>query len=106
MVSQPVTSNQQLGNQYWYLHIARARDLTGRDYWIYRAFEMLPAVLSFGTLGACVALAFYKPVSAAYLTIIFAAYWFFKTAYLSIHLRYNFKRMRHNMQINWRARLH
>jgi len=93
-------------NTYWYLHVARARDLQGRDYYIYRFFEMLPAILSYGTLGAFVALSFYKPVWAAYLTIIFAAYWFFKTAYLSIHLRYNFKRMRHNMQVNWRTRIH
>ena len=96
----------KLLQEYWYLHVARARDLQGRDYWIYRAFEILPAFLSFGTLAGFVALAFYKPVWAAYLTIIFAAYWFFKTAYLSIHLRYNFKRMRHNMQVNWRALLH
>lgn len=95
-----------LSNEHWYLHVARARDLIGHDYYIYRAFEMLPASLSFGTLLGFVFLAFYKPVWAAYLTIIFAAYWFFKTAYLSIHLRYNFKRMRHNLGVNWRAKLH
>lgn len=96
----------KLPADYWYLHTARANDLTGRDYWIYRAFEILPAALSFGTLALFIFFAFTKPVWAAYLTIVFAAYWFFKTAYLSIHLRYNFKRMRHNMQTNWRAKLH
>ena len=92
--------------EYWYLHTARARDLKGRDRVIYRLFEILPAVLSYGTLALFVFLSFKKPVWAAYLTIVFAAYWFFKTAYLSIHLRYNFKRMRHNMQVNWRAKIH
>ncbi|MFZ2886957.1 MAG: glycosyltransferase family 2 protein [Minisyncoccia bacterium] len=92
-------------NDYWYLHVARAGDLTGRDYYLYRAFEILPAALSVGTLVLFVALSFYKPVWAAYLTIVFAAYWFFKTAYLSVHLRYNFKRIRHNMGINWRERV-
>lgn len=96
----------KLPAEYQYLHTARATDLKGREYWLYRAFEILPAVLSFGTLGLFVCFAFWKPVWAAYLTIIFAAYWFFKTAYLSIHLRYNFKRMRHNMQVNWREKLH
>lgn len=96
----------KLPAEYWYLHTARARDLAGQEYWIYRAFEMLPAILSFGTLALFVFLAFKKPVWAAYLTIIFAAYWFFKTAYLSIHLRYNFKRMQHNMKVNWREMLH
>ena len=95
-----------LPHEYWYVHTARARDLIGRDRVMYRLFEMLPAILSFGTLGGFIFLAFKKPVWAAYLTIIFAAYWFFKTAYLSVHLRYNFKRMRHNLNVNWRAKLH
>ena len=95
-----------LPKEYWYLHTARARDLEGRDYYLYRAFEILPAVLSLGTLGAFIFLAYTKPVWAAYLTIIFAAYWFFMTAYLSSHLRYTFKRMRHNLSVNWRAKLH
>ncbi|HWO07494.1 MAG TPA: glycosyltransferase family 2 protein [Candidatus Paceibacterota bacterium] len=94
-----------LPEQYWYLHTARAGDLTGRDYYLYRFFEMLPAILSVGTLGLFIVLSFYKPVWAAYLTIVFAAYWFFKTAYLSIHLRHDFKRVRHNLQVNWRERV-
>ena len=93
-------------NEYWYLHVARASDLTGSDRVLYRLFEILPGFLSFGTLGGFVLLSFVKPVWAAYLTIIFAAYWLFKTAYLSMHLRYNFKRMRYNMSVNWRERLH
>ena len=92
--------------EYSYLHVARATDLKGSERRLFRAFEMLPGVLSFGTLGLLIALSFLKPVWAAYLTIIFAAYWLFKTAYLSVHLRYNFKRMRHNMQVNWREKLH
>lgn len=95
----------ELPKEYWYLHIARANELTGSDRRLYRFFEMLPAILSVGTLAAFVALSFFKPVWAAYFTIVFAAYWLFKTMYLSIHLRYNFKRMRHNMNINWRERV-
>ncbi len=105
-MAQLATSDSKSREKPWYLHVARATDLTGTDRLIYRAFEILPAILSFGTLALFILLAFQKPVWAAYLTIIFAAYWFFKTAYLSIHLRYNFKRMRHNMQINWREKLH
>lgn len=93
-------------SEYRYLHIARATDLAGSERVLYRLFEILPAALSIGTLAAFVALSFVKPVWAAYLTILFAAYWLFKTAYLSMHLRYNFKRMRHNMQVNWREKLH
>ena len=108
------SSTRDVGNRsplglpadYWYLHIARATDLHGSDRVLYRLFEMLPGLFSFGTLGMFIALSFLKPVWAAYLTIVFAAYWFFKTAYLSVHLRYNFKRMRFNMNVNWRERLH
>lgn len=91
--------------QYWYLHIGRASELSGRDRVLYRAFEMLPGVLSLTTLALFVLLSFKKPVWAAYLIIAFAIYWLFKTCYLSIHLRHNFKRIQHNMRINWDERL-
>ncbi len=90
---------------YWYLHIGRANELTGRDRVIYRLFEILPGFLSVGTLLLFVVLSFYKPVWAAYLTIIFSVYWLLKTVYLSVHLRHNFKRVRHNMSLDWNERL-
>lgn len=90
---------------YWYLHVARATDLMGVDRVIYRAFEILPGILSIGTIVLFVALSFLNPVWAAYLTIVFAAYWLFKTAYLSLHLRHNFKRILHNLNVDWSARL-
>ncbi|MBI4080096.1 hypothetical protein HY414_02645, partial [Candidatus Kaiserbacteria bacterium] len=92
-------------NPYWYLHVGRASDLAGRDRMIYRMFEILPGALSLTTLGLFIALSFLKPVFAAYLTIIFSIYWLFKTFYLSIHLRHNFKRIRHNLSIDWNERL-
>lgn len=90
---------------YWYLHVGRASDLMGRDRIIYRLFEMLPGVLSLATLFLFVVLSFTKPVWAAYLTIIFSIYWLLKTIYLSAHLRHNFKRVRHNLGIDWNDRL-
>ncbi|MCR4280761.1 MAG: glycosyltransferase family 2 protein, partial [Candidatus Kaiserbacteria bacterium] len=95
----------QKNSTYWYLHVGRASDLEGRDRLIYRLFEMLPGFLSVGTLALFVVLSFSRPDLAAYLTIIFSMYWLFRTIYLSIHLRYNFKRMRHNMALDWNARL-
>jgi len=90
---------------YWYLHVGRASDLTGTDRVIYRFFEMLPGILSLGTLLLFVVLSFKRPVWAAYLTIVFAIYWLLKTVYLSVHLRHNFKRVRHNLSIDWNDRL-
>ena len=92
-------------NPYWYLHIGRATDLEGFDRRLYRLFEILPGALSIATLGTFVALAFLQPTWAAYLTIIFSIYWLFKTVYLSLHLRHNFRRVRHHMALDWQERL-
>jgi len=91
--------------EYWYLHIGRATELSGRDRVLYRLFEMLPGLLSLSTLTGFVLLSFLKPAWAAYLIIAFAIYWLFKTCYLSIHLRHNFKRVRHNLEADWNERL-
>jgi cellulose synthase/poly-beta-1,6-N-acetylglucosamine synthase-like glycosyltransferase len=88
-----------------YIHVGSARDLTGRDRLLYRLLEILPGALSYGTLLGFMALSFFAPKYAAYFTIAFSIYWLLKTLYLSMHLRYNFKRLRHNMSVNWRERL-
>ena len=90
---------------YWYLHIGRASDLAGSDRVLYRLFEMLPGILSLSTLGVFVTFSFFLPIWAAYATIAFSIYWLLKTCYLSIHLRHNFKRLRHNMKLDWNERL-
>jgi len=105
MDSLQATSYKLPVDPYWYLHIGRASDLVGRDRVYYRLFEMLPGVLSLATLLLFVVLSFTRPVWAAYLTIIFAIYWLLKTIYLSAHLRHNFKRVRHNLRIDWNERL-
>lgn len=88
-----------------YLHVGSARDLTGKDRVLYRLLEILPGFLSFGTLIGFIILSFFKPAIAAYFTIAFAAYWLFKTFYLSVHLRYNFRRLRHFIEVDWKERL-
>ena len=92
-------------DRYWYLHIGNARDLTGFNRTVYRFLEILPGILSFITIGVFVLLSFIRPAWAAYLTIGFSIYWLFKTMYLSVHLRHNFKRMQHNLATDWNARI-
>lgn len=87
------------------LHIGRASDLSGWDYVLYRSLEILPAALSWGTLLGIVLLSLYASVFAAYLIIAFALYWLLKTVYLSVHLRHNWKRLLHNMKLDWGERL-
>jgi hypothetical protein len=88
-----------------YLHTGRATDLTGKDRFIYRLFEILPGILSFGTLIGLVALSFFAPVWAAYFTILFSGYWVYKTIFLSVHLGHNFRRLKHNMNTDWLQKL-
>lgn len=88
-----------------YLHVGRADDLTGRDRALYRFFETVPALLSVGTLVLFVVLSFTAPAVVAYFTIGFSAFWLFKTIFLTLHLRHNFKRLTHATEVNWTERL-
>lgn len=88
-----------------YYHASRASDFTGRDYVMYRLFEFLPGVLSWGTIIGCIVFSFLTPVFVSYFIIAFAFYWMLKNAYLSIHLRHNWKRMKHNLKVSWQDML-
>ena len=81
--------------------VGRATELTGRDRVFYRFLEVLPGAASWLTLIGVVLASIYAPFFAAYFIIAFAMYWLLKTAFLSWHLRYNWKRMRHNMTLDW-----
>lgn len=70
-----------------------------------RSFEILPALLSWGTIMAMIAGSWVMPRAAAIFVILFDVYWFLKTVYLSLHLRATFRHMRINMKINWRVML-
>ncbi len=82
-------------------HVGRAPELTGRDRVLYRFLEIIPGLASWSTLIAVVLASIYAPFFAAYFIIAFAVYWVLKTAFLSYHLRHNWKRLRHHMRIDW-----
>ncbi len=86
-------------------HVGRATELTGRARFFYRCLEILPGAASWLTLIGVVLLSIYLPVFAAYFIIAFALFWVLKTAFLSYHLRYNWKRLRHHMKLDWAALL-
>lgn len=88
-----------------YFHVGRADDLSGSDYWLYRALEILPGFLSWLTILGTFFLSYFFPVFAACFIIFFDLYWLLKTLYLSIHLRHNWKRIRFNMKIDWQERM-
>lgn len=88
-----------------YLKIGRATELTGGDYFLYRSLEILPGFLAWATLFAIFYFSYFHPVYTSYFIIAFSVYWIIKTVYLSIHLRYNFKRVKANLKINWKERI-
>lgn len=84
----------------------RAADLpAGRERRLYRFLEMLPGILSWGTLIFAVVISAAAPVAASYLIIAFDLYWLLKTVNLSLHHRHNWIRMRQNVKLDWRAKL-
>lgn len=81
--------------------VGRAPELSGRDRRLYRLLEIIPGLASWLTLIGVVLASIYAPFFAAYFIIAFAMYWLLKTAFLSWHLRYNWKRLRHHMKVDW-----
>ena len=88
-----------------YLHVAHATDLVGGDRCLYRFLEMIPALLAWGTLVLVVVLSIYAPIYAAFLVIAFDLYWLIKTGNLAVHQYHNWKRVHHNMHVDWQAML-
>jgi cellulose synthase/poly-beta-1,6-N-acetylglucosamine synthase-like glycosyltransferase len=84
-------------------HVGRATELSGRDRVVYRLLEILPGFASWSTLIGVILMSIYAPFFAAYFIIAFALFWVLKTAFLSYHLRYNWKRLRHHMSLDWGA---
>ena len=88
-----------------YLHIGSAGDLAGQDRILYRALEIMPAFLAWGTIALMIFLSWKAPVWIAIFIITFDLYWLVKTVFLSFHLRSNWRRMQRYLEINWEERL-
>lgn len=88
------------------LRIGKASDLEDpTERRIYRALEMFPGIMSWGTLIFFLVLSFLKPLFVAIFAIAFDLYWFFRAIYLVFHLRSGFKRMREHEKIDWLKKL-
>ncbi len=83
--------------------VGRATELSGRDRYFYRFLEILPGAASWLSLIGMVLASIYAPFFAAYFIIAFSVFWVLKTAFLSYHLRHNWKRLKHHMTVDWKA---
>jgi len=105
-----------------YIKIGNAQDLKGKEgYRLYRFFEVLPGLLSWGTLLGVVFLSWATPIFIAFFIIAFDIYWLLKTVFLSMHLRSSFgiiqeikkrdwldelKEKNKNQDLNWQEVYH
>lgn len=72
---------------------------------MYRALEILPGALSWGTLLLMFMLSWQLPIAVAIFIILFDIYWLLKTVYLFIHLQMAFKKMTSRLNTDWREQV-
>ncbi|MCH8741417.1 glycosyltransferase family 2 protein [Patescibacteria group bacterium] len=90
----------------YYLKISRASDLKSRkERLLYRLLEIFPGMLSWGTLILVIFFSWKFPAIIAIFIIFFVLYWFFRTIYLSFHLRAGYQRMRQHEKADWLKKL-
>ena len=85
--------------------VARATELTGKDRRFYRFLELVPGIASWGFLIGLILASIYASFFAAYFIIAFSIFWVLKTIFLSYHVRHNWKRLRHHMELDWQQLL-
>ncbi len=89
-----------------YLDISDARDIkNNKDRRIYRLFEMIPGLLSFGTLLGVLVFSWLIPGWVAIFIIAFCFYYLFRIFYFSLHQIMGYAKVRKNMKRNWLAEL-
>lgn len=81
--------------------IGKGSELSGLDYIRYRFWEILPGAFSWGTIIGAFVASWLVPVYAAIFIIAFDVFWLLKTAYLSLHLKENWKRIKEHMNTSW-----
>lgn len=85
-----------------YLKIGRASELVRlQDRRIYRFLEIFPGLIAWLTLLLIIFFSWLLPFYVAIFIIAFDIYWFFKTIFLSLHMRSAFNKMKLNLKKNW-----
>lgn len=87
-----------------YLRVGKATDLEGKDYRLYRIFEILPGFLSIATLVGLFVLAYFQPVFVAYFVICFDVYWLLLVFYMALYLGVSYRNLKKGLKVDWRAK--
>lgn len=89
-----------------YLNLSRADNF--KDHWrkgTYRFLEILPGLLSWGTLIFGFVLSWWLPFAVAVFIIAFDFYWLCRVLYLALHQIASYKKMKKHLKIDWFSRL-
>src|SRR4030066_42497 len=85
-----------------YLNLSSSLDLENpKERLIYRCFEFLPALLSWGTLFLAFVFSWLNPAAVAVFIIAFDCFWLLRVLYLSFHQSASYKLMKKNLSIDW-----
>jgi hypothetical protein len=85
-----------------YLDISKASDIKNyKDRLLYRFFEMIPGIMSLGTLLGVLVFSWLLPSWVAIFIIIFCFYYLFRILYFSLHQIVGYFRVKSYMKRNW-----
>src|SRR3989338_7887122 len=89
-----------------YLRIGTAADIQHPgERRLYRFFEMLPGILSWGTLLGAIVASWLFPVPTAFFIMAFVVYWTARSIYFAFHLRSGYRKMRISEKEDWLNKL-
>src|SRR3989338_8197639 len=88
-----------------YLNISDARDVAGKQKFIYRLFEIIPGALSLGTLAGVFIFSWLKPSWVAIFIICFSFYYLLRILYFSLHQVLGYFKVKKNLKEDWLEKL-
>ncbi len=89
-----------------YLDISKASDLQNpNDRKLYRFFEMIPGIISLGTLGGVFLFSWLFPAEISIFVICFCFYYLFRIFYFSVHQIIGYFKVKQHMKKDWMAEL-
>lgn len=89
-----------------YLDISRASDIKNpKDRNLYRFFEMIPGIISLGTLFGVLVFSWLFPSWVAVFIICFCFYYLFRIFYFSLHQTVGYFRVKNSMKKDWMEEL-
>jgi cellulose synthase/poly-beta-1,6-N-acetylglucosamine synthase-like glycosyltransferase len=85
-----------------YLDISKASDIKNiKDRRLYRLYEMLPGIISFGTLAGVLVFSWLIPAWVSIFVICFCFYYLFRIFYFSLHQIIGYFKVKEHMRRDW-----